>query len=379
MGGFESATGYNRNREWIDQIGATQHDVYVEEDYARLRTLGIRGVRDAVRWPLVDRKGGYDFATIDPIIEAACEQDMDVIWDLFHYGYPSGLDLFSSEFPERFADYCYATTHYIQRRFGGRRLFFTPVNEPSFYAWAGGEAGLFSPHCIGQGRELKVALVRAAIQGINAIHAVAPDARIINADALCRVVAPLDADDTVLRDVEFFNSQAVFESWDMLAGRLLPELGGSPRHLDIVGLNYYWTNQWQIDQVGTPLDRSDCRCWSLGELIRWAHARTGHPIMISETGHVEENRPEWMLEMADEVESVLRDGLPLLGVCLYPVLGMPEWHEPDVWTNMGLWDLRPDEDGRLQRHPHPATLHAFNQARRVEQIARMATLHMNAV
>ena len=27
-----------------------------------------------------------------------------------------------------------------------------------------------------------------------------------------------------------------------------------------------------------------------------------------------------------------------VGVCLCPMPGMPEWHEPDVWTPMGLWD-----------------------------------------
>jgi hypothetical protein len=31
-------------------------------------------------------------------------------------------------------------------------------------------------------------------------------------------------------------------------------------------------------------------------------------------------------------------GVPLRGVCLYPILGMPEWHDPDIWTPMGLWD-----------------------------------------
>ena len=25
-----------------------------------------------------------------------------------------------------------------------------------------------------------------------------------------------------------------------------------------------------------------------------------------------------------------------------PVLGMPEWHEPETWVRMGLWDCVPD-------------------------------------
>lgn len=35
-----------------------------------------------------------------------------------------------------------------------------------------------------------------------------------------------------------------FEAWDMLAGRMSSELGGSEDLLDIVGMNYYASNQW---------------------------------------------------------------------------------------------------------------------------------------
>ena len=49
-----------------------------------------------------------------------------------------------------------------------------------------------------------------------------------------------------------FNEQVVYQSWDMLAGRLMPELGGSRRHLDIIGVNYYWTNQWEHGRPGIP-------------------------------------------------------------------------------------------------------------------------------
>ncbi len=45
---------------------------------------------------------------------------------------------------------------------------------------------------------------------------------------------------------------------------------------------------------------------------------------------------------------LLEEGVPLGGICLYPILGMPEWHARDQWTRMGLWDLEP-EDGVLRR------------------------------
>ena len=39
-------------------------------------------------------------------------------------------------------------------------------------------------------------------------------------------------------------TNARYQAWDMLEGRLHPELGGAPEYLDIVGVNYYPWNQW---------------------------------------------------------------------------------------------------------------------------------------
>jgi len=146
-------------------------------------------------------------------------------------------------FAERFADYCYAAARHVEVRSEGT-CYFTPVNEPSFLAYAGGHAGLFAPHLTGRGEALKIALCRATIAGIEAIWAASQGARIVNVDPLCHVATPVDRPEQQ-EAVEHFNNSVVFESLDMLAGRLNPELGGSPAHLDIVGVNYYWTNQWE--------------------------------------------------------------------------------------------------------------------------------------
>ena len=48
MGGFESSTHINRHGHRLDMIAATQHDRFAEEDYSRLRQMGITAVRDTV-------------------------------------------------------------------------------------------------------------------------------------------------------------------------------------------------------------------------------------------------------------------------------------------------------------------------------------------
>lgn len=337
LAGFESATGFNAHRQWIDQVAATQHDRRIEEDYRLLREVGIRAAREAIRWPLVDRRGRYDFSTVKPILHAARYYGIEIIHDLFHFGYPHDVDLFTPEFPKRFADYCYAAARFVTAH-SDAPYYFTPLNEPSYFAWAAGEAGLFAPHTYGRGWELKICLMRAAISGIDAIRAACPEARIVNVDSLCRVVAPREQPE-LQREAEEFNQVSVFQGWDMLCGRLLPELGGSREHLDIVGINYYWTNQWELHRAGLPLDDRDERRWPLRRLVRNVWERYGAEMLITETSHVEEMRPVWLRELASEAEALLMDGLPLRGICLYPILGMPEWHAQHEWTRMGLWDL----------------------------------------
>jgi hypothetical protein len=369
LAGFECATGYNARGNWIDQVAATHHDQHVDEDYARLRDVGILAAREAIRWPLVDRGGGrYDFSSVQPFVDAACRHGVDVIWDLFHYGYPEGLDLFSEDFPRRFEDYCAAAARFIRATCDGP-CWFTPINEPSFFAWAAGDVGRFAPHLTGRGFDLKVALARASIRGIDAIRSAAPDARIVNVDPLCQVALPPGRPD-LIEPVRSFNEQAVWQTFDMIAGRMLPELGGSRAHLDVVGLNYYWTNQWEFGRDECPLATDDPRRVPLRDLIRIAWQRYGGEVLITETSHVDDMRPDWLEYVAAEAEALLIEGVPLGGVCLYPILGMPEWHRPEDWVKMGLWDLAANSDNVLTREVCEPMLAALRRAQRLETFPR---------
>jgi hypothetical protein len=341
LAGFECATGYNMHGEWIDQIAATEHDVHVDADYDRLAEVGIHAVREAIRWPLVDRHGRFDFSSVEPFIAAAQRHDADVIWDLFHYGYPDELDPFTEEFADRFSAYCGAAASFVRKALDGT-CYFTPINEPSYFAWAAGEVGRFAPHAHGRGAELKFALARAAIRGIDAIRKACPSARIVNVDPICRVVPTDDA--ASIEHARCFNEQWVYEFWDVVAGRLRPEFGGSMRHLDIVGLNYYWTNQWELGSEGVPLADDDSRRVSLADLVRGAWRRYRSEVIVSETSALGEARAPWIHELSEVSAALLREGVPLGGACLYPILGMPEWHARDQWARMGLWDLERDQD-----------------------------------
>jgi beta-glucosidase/6-phospho-beta-glucosidase/beta-galactosidase len=372
--GFECTTGYNVHGEFIDQIAATRHDFHCREDYALLRSAGLFAAREGVRWPMVDRPQRYDFSSVQPFLNAACDNGIQVIWDLFHFGYPERIDPFSNSFADCFANYCGAIALHIARATDGP-LYFTPVNEPSYFAWAGGEMALFAPHTWGRGAELKICLVQAAIAGINAIREVCPDARIVSVDPLCRVAAKSDRSDLKI-EAQRFNNEIVFQSWDMLSGRLLPELGGSPEHLDIVGVNYYATNQWDIEDSHKMLAEGDPRHWSLARLIGGVSERYGREILITESSGSDGNRAAWVEKLAAESITLLRDSVPLRGVCLYPILSMPEWHDRNTWIRRGLWDLV-SERRDLKRMPNEPMWAAVRGAEQVvtEAVANGGVAH----
>ena len=358
LGGFEGSTGYNRHGQWIDSVSATHHDRFLIEDYTMLASRGIRAVRESVRWPLVDLRRGMDLSHVDRLIEAGRRCRLTTIYDLFHFGYPADLDPLTPEFTRRFCEYCYKVARRVAAS-AESTSYFAPVNEPSYFAWAAGEAGLFAPHRQGCGPDFKIALVQAAIKGTEAIWAGCPDARIVSVDPFCRVI-PTD-DPAAIQRARHFNSTVVFESWDMISGRIMPELGGSPKHLDIVGINYYWNNQWLLDTPDYVLADNDYRRLSLRDIVRTVYERYGREMILTETSHADSKRAPWLMELVCEVNALHALRIPLVGACWYPVLEMPEWHMSGQWTRMGLWDL--DHANGMKRLPHAPVLEVLERVR----------------
>src|SRR6476661_1150057 len=160
LGGFESSTHVTRSGIRLDMLAATQHDRFVDADYARLTGVGIQTVRDTVRWHRVEvAPGAYDFTSVAPYVRAARANGIQVIWDLLHYGWPGDLDIFAPAFVDRFAGFCRAVARYMRAQ-SDDVPFYTPINELSFFAWAAGEVGWFHPFAQHRGGELKRQLVR---------------------------------------------------------------------------------------------------------------------------------------------------------------------------------------------------------------------------
>src|SRR3954454_14697039 len=72
IGGFECSTHRRRDGRRIDLLASTCDDVNAEADYRMLADLGIRSVRDGVRWRLHETTPGHsDWSRLLPMLGAA--------------------------------------------------------------------------------------------------------------------------------------------------------------------------------------------------------------------------------------------------------------------------------------------------------------------
>ncbi|HTL55204.1 MAG TPA: hypothetical protein VL361_05965 [Candidatus Limnocylindrales bacterium] len=347
-GGFECSTFRRRSGERIDLIDATAHDRFAQQDYLRLNRQGLGIAREGVRWHLVEsRPGHYDFSSVQPIVRAARETGTEVVWDLCHFGWPDHLDLFKPEFIQSLAQYGAAFAHWLARQMPGP-YFFVPINEISFFSWASGDEGSMYPFVTGRGFELKVQLVRAALAAMDAIWTVLPRARFMHVDPIIHVIASQQHPEEAPAAEAYRLSQ--FQAWDMLSGRLWPELGGQERYLDIVGVNFYPHNQWFYNLKNfrrirkfRPLHRRHPRYRPFRQMLAEVHERYHRPMFIAETGAENRARPDWLRYICGETEAAILNGVPVHGICLYPILNHPGWVD-DRHCHNGLWDY-PDERG----------------------------------
>jgi hypothetical protein len=345
MAGFECSSHRRADGRRLDLLASTQHDCLARQDYASVQWYGLGTVRDGIRWHLVEAQSGrYNWESWLPMLRAARETSVQVIWDLCHYGWPDHLDIWSASFVDHFAAYARAAARIIQDT-SGEVPWYCPVNEMSYWAWAGGQVGRMNPCTMGRGDELKRQLVRAYLAGVAAIREVDPRARFIVSEPLIHVVADTDDPVTVRAAEEYRLSQ--FQTNDMIVGNLNPHLGGRADYLDVIGLNYYFHNQWTASGRTIPFGHHAYRAPRL--MIAEVFERYRRSLLISETGAEGLAGPCWLNHVCTEAAHAMEVGIPIAGICWYPILNYPGWDD-DRLCKVGL--LSEPDDSHTRRVAH---------------------------
>jgi beta-glucosidase/6-phospho-beta-glucosidase/beta-galactosidase len=341
MGGFECTDQLNSSGNRVDLLEVTGHLELINEDYARLSALGMKTVREGIRWSTVEYKPyHYDFSAVLRMMKAGKMNGVQQIWDICHFGFPADLTPLHPHFTPRFVALCKAFVTFYTASFPGELFFVTPVNEVSFLSWLGGEVAGTSPYCQRNGWNVKYALMKAYIAGARAMKEMSDHVRILTTEPLVNMVPVLDPTPDDLLAASLENEQQ-FQSVDMLCGKICPELGGSMDLLDILGFNYYYNNQWIVGSyqfLGWNDEVNDPRWKELADLLEAAYLRYDKPFLISETSHPKEDRPIWIRMIAAQCAELINRGAPILGVCLYPVIDRPDWDNLHIWHQAGLWD-----------------------------------------
>jgi beta-glucosidase/6-phospho-beta-glucosidase/beta-galactosidase len=359
LGGFECSTHRLPSGRRLDVVHATRHDELAASDYRLLQQHGIRAARDGIRWHLIERTPGqYDFSSAIPMLEAARETSMEVIWDLWHYGWPDDLDLFSSAFVDRFVRFAREAVLHMSE-LDDRPPRICLINEISFFSWAAGEGGIFNPFQKHRGDEVKRQLVRATIEAVDAVRRVNPRVVIYQIDPIINVVARSDTPEDVALAEAYRQSQ--FAAWDMVLGRREPELGGYEGCIDIVGVNYYIHNQFIWE--GGMIVPSDPRYRHVSSMLEEIWTRYRRPVLVAETGIEGDTRAAWLRYMCREVFAAMKAGVPIQGVCLYPILNHPGWDD-DRHCHNGMFDYA-DETGHREVFPPLA-----DEVERLDAMAR---------
>jgi len=356
MGGFEGADHVNEQGARLDMVAWSGHLASVESDYEQLAKMDIKTVRESVGWrisqPTIDSH--LDLSRAVAFAEAAKKHDIQLIWTFMHYGTPEGVSLLDDSFVDHFVEYATKVAETLAP-FDDAPVF-NLINEISFLSWATSQTNFMWPYqgkpegarseAARQGFVTKCRLVRAVLKAMEAVRDVCPAARFLHVEPLVHMVTPFDKPELEELAQEIRSHQ--WQVWELLRGTMEPQLGGYPEALDLMGVNYYYNGQMEVvtDKYLEWIE-PDPRRLPFNALLEETWGRYRRPLIISETGHMDDTRALWLDRIFKELKDATDSGVPIEGVCVYPISDRPCWHDIEKIIKCGIIQL--DHDRSLHQ------------------------------
>jgi beta-glucosidase len=342
----------------------------------------VRHLRYGIPWYRVNPEPGrFDWSWTDEVIPYMVETlGIQPIVDFMHYGCPLWLDreFINPDYPLRVAEYAGA----FVGRYGSLLRYYTPLNEPRVNAHFSGRSGIWPPHIRGQRGYVRimVALALGMSRTVEAVLAAQREAVIVHVEAGSHIVADTPE---MLPEAEA-RLQHQFLAAELQLGRIDPRhamwawlteagartgdlewLAANPQPIHVSGVNFYPRfSCWRVH--GTPDAPQARRRFGTGEDLAWVlaaqHERLGLPVMVTETSEKARvsARRRWLEESVRGVRAARSRGVPVLGFTWFPVFSLILWQYrggakglTEYISDMGLWDLRDDGAGVLERRATP--------------------------
>lgn len=357
----------------LDEYALTQHYRFWREDLERISDIGVRWMRYGIPWYRVNpAPGRFDWSWTDEVLPFLAERlGIQPILDLMHYGCPLWLEgqFVDPDYPKRVAEYAAAVAH----RYHGIVPAYTPLNEPVVNALFCGRNGRWPPYLRGVRGYVRVlgALVEGLSRTIAAIRSEQPEATIVQVEASGGIdgTRHIDYRSAHSLDQHFLPTELVLGrvnerhplfSWLVDNGASIRQLEWLQAHgetIDVMGVNFY--PQFRSARRVALADEFTAIESDMVDVLTRFHARFDVPVILTETSDIAgvDRRSRWMAASVRAVADARARGVPVVGYIWFPAYSCFDWRyrtgrKPDAayLLHMGLWELRPNVKGELERH-----------------------------
>lgn len=354
---------------YVSGKGVDHYRLY-EHDFDILQKLNLNAFRFSIEWSRIEpAEGEWDIDAIEhyrQYIKALRKRNIEPMLNIWHWAAPVWFTDKGGFKHSRNLKYFDRLVQKISDEFGADLRYVITLNEPNVYTSFSYFLGQWPP------QETKLwgfvhvywNLVKAHRRAYRILKNDHPHLQVGIAAQLANIAAKRPRN---LFDVAATESMRYFWNWWFI-GRMRKEQ-------DFVGMNYYFTDYYQLDGHGMRVKdpnvpRSDLGWYMEPEglyplLVRaWEHYKK--PIIITETGLADEHddyRQWWINENIVAMERALSEGVDIRGYFHWSLLDNFEWAY-GWWPKFGL--VAVDRKKGMKRSVRPS---AKWFAERIKQIS----------
>jgi beta-glucosidase/6-phospho-beta-glucosidase/beta-galactosidase len=348
-----------------DLLQETGHYTHWRTDFQLCKEVGARYVRYGIPYHQMHLgPQRYDWSFADEVLPVMQELGLVPILDLCHFGMPDWAGNFQNdEWPDLFADFADA---FAQRY--PWIIYYTPVNEIMVCAKFSGQMGIWNEQLKSDAAMIKAHanMCRATLLAIERIVKHRPDAIFFQSEAteaLHEQWPQTHEQVKLLNELRFLTFDFLYghaPTGDMLAYlfdqglkkeqyQWFMENGQKAAPSCVMGMDYYKMNERVVHPDGGQIPSGPMLGWH--SIARTYYERYRRPMMLTETNVLDaEEASAWLWSIWSNVDTLRREGVPVLGLTWYSVIDQIDW---DIQLREFRGKANPNGLYSLQREARP--------------------------